>query len=214
MGVLLVTAGVAVLMDRHGVRVQAACAGVDVVVARGTGEPGPLGQVVGDPVFAAMQQAVTTTQLTASAVNYPASVAPGSAGIGNTNLVNMVTGQMAACPGQQFVLVGYSQGANVVDNSLGVSSAGAVVGSPITAMLPAAAMAKVDAILLFGNPIRAQGKAITGANAAKTMDVCANGDPICMAGGNNPAAHLSYTQNASMAAAFAARMIAAAGAAN
>src|SRR5690242_21764159 len=90
-GVLLLTAGVTVLMDRHGVHVQAACADVNVVVARGTGEPGPLGQVVGDPVFAAMQQVVTNAQLTATAVNYPASLAPGSAGVGNTNLVNLVT---------------------------------------------------------------------------------------------------------------------------
>src|SRR5436305_9297431 len=107
-GVLLVTGGTVVVMDRHGVRAQAACADVDVVVARGTGEPGPLGQVVGDPVFAAMQKVVTNKQLAASPVAYPASLAAGSAGIGNTNLVNMVTAQLTACPDQRFVLVGYS----------------------------------------------------------------------------------------------------------
>jgi len=205
-GALLLTAGTAMLVSHNGTAADAACADVNVVVARGTGEPGQLGAIVGDPVFAALQQAVPNKQLTGTAVNYPASLAPGSAGIGNTNLVAMVTSAMAACPNQRFVLVDYSQGANVVDNSLGVSSAGALVGSPITAMLPAAAQAQVDAVLLFGNPIRALGKSVTGTYQSRTIDFCAKGDPICENGGGDVLAHLGYTADADAAADFAASL--------
>ena len=55
-GILLLTGGTVVLMDRHGIPAQSAYAGVDVVVARDIAEPGPLGQVVGDPVFAAVRK--------------------------------------------------------------------------------------------------------------------------------------------------------------
>ena len=99
---------------------------------------------------------------------------------------------------------GYSQGANVVDNSMGISSDGALVGGPIVATIPASVQPKVAAVLLFGNPIRAIGKSVTGTYAARTDDFCANGDPVCQAGGTNPAAHLSYGNDASAAAAFAA----------
>jgi cutinase len=180
------------------------CTTYQLVDARGTGEPGPLGVIVGDPLFAALQKALAPATVSSFAVQYPASLAPGSASVGNANLVNHVMSQLAACPGQKFILGGYSQGANVVDNSIGVSSAGALTGAPIVAVLPAAAQAKVSSVLLFGNPIRAQGKMVTGPLAGVTFDVCAPGDPVCVAGGANVAAHLSYTANVGMAAAFAA----------
>jgi hypothetical protein len=90
----------------------AACSDVDVVVARGTGEPGTLGAIVGDPVYSALRSRLTGRTLSSYAVNYPASVAPGSASIGNQDLVNHVNSQASACSAQRFILVGYSQGAN------------------------------------------------------------------------------------------------------
>lgn len=118
--------------------------------------------------------------------------------------MNHVKSQAAACPNQRFVLVGYSQGANVVDNSVGVSSAGAVVGSPIVATIPAALEPRVAAVLLFGNPIRALGRSVTGVYQSRTVDFCAHGDPICESGGGDVLAHLGYTANADAAAVFAA----------
>ena len=116
-------------------------------------------------------------------MNYPADLSLTSAAQGNADLVNHVKSQAAACPNQRFVLVGYSQGANVVDNSIGISSAGAVVGSPIVATIPAALEPKVAAVLLFGNPIRAIGKSVTGTYQSRTIDFCAKGDPVCESGG-------------------------------
>ncbi|WP_333739138.1 cutinase family protein [Streptomyces sp. IBSBF 2806] len=182
----------------------AACSDIDVVAARGTFEPGTLGLIVGDPVYSALQRKLTGKSLSSYKVNYPADLSLTSAAQGNADVVNHVKSQAAACPNQRFVLVGYSQGANVVDNSIGVSSAGAVVGSPIVATIPAALEPRVAAVLLFGNPIRALGKSVTGVYQGRTVDFCAHGDPICENGGGDVLAHLGYTANADAAAVFAA----------
>ncbi|MFI2628814.1 cutinase family protein [Streptomyces collinus] len=182
----------------------AACSDVEVVAARGTFEPGTLGFIVGDPVYSALQKKAVGKSISSYKVNYPADLSPTSAAQGNLDLVNHVKSQAAACPGQKFVLVGYSQGANVVDNSIGISSAGAVVGSPIVATLPAALEPKVAAVLLFGNPIRALGKSVTGTYQSRTLDLCAQGDPVCENGGGDVGAHLSYRDDAEEAATFAA----------
>ena len=185
----------------------ATCSDIDVVAARGTFEPGTLGLIVGDPVFSALQQKITGKSLSSYAVNYPADLSLTSAAQGNADAVNHVNAQAAACPDQRFILVGYSQGANVIDNSIGISSDGAVVGSPIVAALPAAVEPKVAAILLFGNPIRALGKSVTGTYQSRTIDFCADGDPICQNGGTDVGAHLGYTADADAAATFAAGRI-------
>jgi cutinase len=182
----------------------ATCSDIDVVAARGTFEPGTLGLIVGDPVYSALQKKLTGKNLSSYAVDYPADLSLTSAAQGNADLVNHVTAQAAACPGQRFILVGYSQGANVVDNSVGVSSAGALVGSPIVATIPAAVEPRVAAVLQFGNPIRAQGKSITGTYQSRTIDFCATGDPVCQNGGDDVLAHLGYTSDADAAATFAA----------
>ena len=183
----------------------ATCADVDVSVARGTFEPGTLGVIVGDPVYAALQKALPGKALSAYPVNYPADLGePASVQKGNADLVSHVSSQAAACPNQRFVLVGYSQGANVVDNSLGVSSDGAIVGGPIVATIPGGLAPRVLAVLQFGNPIRSIGRSITGTYASRTKDYCASGDPICQAGGTNFLAHFSYGGDASDAAAFVA----------
>ncbi|MFD9430907.1 cutinase family protein [Streptomyces sp. NPDC060002] len=182
----------------------ATCSDIDVVAARGTFEPGTLGLIVGDPVFSALQKKLTGKTLSSYAVNYPADLSLTSAAQGNADLVNHVRTQSAACPNQRYILVGYSQGANVVDNSIGISSAGAVVGSPIVATLPTAVEPRVAAVLLFGNPIRALGKSVTGTYQSRTIDFCATGDPVCENGGDDVLAHLGYTADAGAAATFAA----------
>ncbi|WP_372662587.1 cutinase family protein [Amycolatopsis kentuckyensis] len=199
----LATAGLAVATAPTAS--AAPCTDVDVPVARGTFEPGTLGFIVGDPVYQAVQNQVRPRSVSGYRVDYPADLGePASVQKGNTDLVNHVKAQAAACPQQRFVLVGYSQGANVVDNSLGISSDGAVVGGPIVATIPAELAPRVAAVLLFGNPIRAIGREVTGPYQSRTKDYCADGDPICQPGGANFLAHLSYGGDASDAAAFAA----------
>lgn len=200
-----VVAPAGVSVAAAGTAAAAGCADYDVVVARGTGEPGTLGTIVGDPVYSAVRTALAGHTTSAYPVAYPADlVEPASVQTGNTDLVRHVTSQAAACPDQRFVLVGYSQGANVVDNSMGISSAGALVGGPVVATLPDSVSSRVASVLLFGNPIRALGKSVTGTYASRTDDFCALGDPVCQPGGWNVLAHLSYTVDAPAAAVFAA----------
>ncbi|MEO6086531.1 MAG: cutinase family protein [Umezawaea sp.] len=197
----MVLAGTAVVAPAAS---AAPCTDIDVAVARGTFEPGSLGFIVGDPVYSALQRSIRFRSLSSYAVDYPANLDLMSATKGNQDLVNHVKNQAAACPNQRFILVGYSQGANVVDNSIGISSAGAVVGAPIAATIPANLESRVAAVLVFGNPIRSVGRRITGTYESRTKDFCAGGDPICEKGGGNTLAHLGYGGNANEAAAFAA----------
>jgi cutinase len=137
-------------------------------------------------------------------VDYPASTSATSPTDGNRALVDHVSSQAQTCPEQRFVLVGYSQGANVVGNSLGISSEGAAVGGPVVATLPAAVEPRVSAVLVFGYPLRKLGRGITGTYAGRTLDLCAADDIVCDPAGNSWLAHLSYTGNADEAAVFAA----------
>ncbi|MGP4028681.1 cutinase family protein [Actinomadura sp. 3N407] len=202
-------AATACVVSGAGVAVTAApasaaqCSDVNVVSARGTGEPGTLGWIVGDPVYSALRSEIRNRTFSAYSVDYPADLSTGSASKGNTDLVDHVKSQAASCPNQKFILVGYSQGANVVDNSIGISSDGAAVGGPITATIPASIEPRVAAVLVFGNPIRAIGRSITGTYQSRTLDVCADGDPVCGAG-FDILAHLSYGDDADEAADFAA----------
>lgn len=182
----------------------APCSDVEVVAARGTFEPGTLGIIVGDPVYSAVRRRLIGTSTTSYAVDYPADLGSTSARQGNIDLVDHVTRQASACPDQRFVLVGYSQGANVVSNSIGVSSAGAAVGAPIAATIPASVEPRVAAVVVFGPPIGALGRHITGTYQSRTKEYCASGDPVCEPGGRDTLAHLSYSDDANDAAAFIA----------
>lgn len=180
----------------------AACTEVHVVAARGTAEDGYLGRIVGDPVFAALRNRLPGRSVSSYRVNYPANLAFNSATTGNRDLVAHVQGQAAACPGQRFVLVGYSQGANVVGNALGTSSFGALVGGPVVATLSSSVQQRVAAVLLFGYPNRDLGRSVDSTYAGRTLDICYFGDPIC-GPGINMLAHLAYHRSAGQAADFA-----------
>ncbi|MFE1591395.1 cutinase family protein [Nocardia sp. NPDC058705] len=179
------------------------CTAVQVISARGTGEPlgfaPQLGTVVGNPVYNAINKKLTASS-SPYRVDYPASATQlNSISLGNTDLVNHIIEQATSCPNQSFVLVGYSQGAFVVENSLGVPTYTSW-GSKI---IPGWVEPKIKAVLLFGNPIGANGGRVTGTYAARTLDICHDGDPVCDPNGNNVNQHTNYGQDAGRAAQFA-----------
>ncbi len=120
----------------------------------------------------------------------------------------------ANCPNTRIVLGGYSQGAAVAGF---VTSADVPSGVPAAAVpqpLPAEVADHVAAVVLFGKPSdawtsRYGAPAITvgPAYAAKTTQLCAQGDTICdgTPGGNPSFAHALYPVNGMVgdAAAFA-----------
>ncbi|MFE3544671.1 cutinase family protein [Nocardia sp. NPDC059177] len=164
------------------------CATLDVVVARGTSEPGYLGSAIGDPLYA-----VLSTQLpvdtTAHRVEYPADLlVPSSVGDGTRAMTTHLLSQAAACPEQRFVLVGYSQGAAVTHGVLGSP---AMLVLPGMWVLPAELSSRVVAVLLFGDPLRLVGGTVAPLYADRTENYCTAGDPVC-AGGIFPTAHGAY----------------------
>jgi cutinase len=180
------------------------CTDVELVVARGTGEPGTLGLIVGDPLLTATRPAVAPRSVGGHAVAYPAGFTADSPPAGNRALVEHLTARSAACASTRFVLVGYSQGAQVVDMAIGADVSGTInapAPSGIVA-LPASVTGRVAAVVLFGNPIGALGRKVPAAWQGRTLDICATGDPVCQPGGADIGAHLTYSANAGQAATF------------
>jgi cutinase len=170
---------------------SADCTDVRLLVARGTREPGALGVIVGDPLYLALQERVDSAS--AAPVDYPAaSITLSGVQEGSEDVIHQLTEQVEACPAQQVVLAGYSQGAMVI----------------VTALegMPTDLADRVAAVVLFGNPFRARG---TGDFADRTIDVCATSDTICNAGAGNGTGfgHLSYTSDVDRAAQFIAEQV-------
>ncbi|WP_156685940.1 cutinase family protein [Mycobacterium sp. Marseille-P9652] len=143
---------------------SAACPDAEVVFARGREEPPGVG-AVGDAFVNALR-AQTPKSVGVYGVNYPANITTGS---GASDITDHIQSMAKSCPNARIVLGGYSLGAEVVDRAL--------VGG-----LPRDADQHVAAVVLFGNGTR--GFAPTF--AARTIDQCAPGDPICGRGTNWP----------------------------
>ncbi len=189
------------------------CPDVQVVFARGTDDPaglGPTGQAFVD----SLRPRAGAKSLDAYAVNYPAThdwTNAGEAGIrdAGTHVVSMAHD----CPNTKMVLGGYSQGAAVMGF---VTSAAVPAGiDPATVPKPMdpEVANHISSVVLFSVPNEramnffGEPPVVIGPlYQAKTIQVCAPGDPIC-ADGMNFAAHDTYASNVAVidqGAAFAA----------
>ena len=172
----------------------AGCSDVEIVFARGSGEPQGLGSV-GAPLVRAVSSGLSGRTVTSYAVRYAARLDQSSAGPGATDMSNRVTSVAAQCPNTAFVLGGYSQGASVTDIAIGIRT---LLGTGTT--IPTNLAGKVKAVVVFGNPLRLYGQSINQASAfygPRALDQCNTGDPVC-AGGGNFMAHLQYQTNGSI----------------
>ncbi|MCB0939364.1 MAG: cutinase family protein [Mycobacterium sp.] len=179
------------------------CPDVQVVFARGTNEPPGVG-IVGQAFADALSAQVGGRSVEVSAVNYPASDNYlSSAANGSDDARAQIQDIIASCPSTKLVLGGYSQGAAVTDMA--------------TAAMPPQTADRVAAVALFGTPSSAFSSMLAGgeplpttspAYAAKTIDLCMDGDPICSPGANM-LAHVSYVLSGmtNQAASFAAAKI-------
>jgi cutinase len=204
---VLVAAGVAALAGAVSTAgpAQAACSDVELVFARGTGEPAGLG-VLGAPLARELASALPGKSVTSHAVDYAAASNQASAGPGATDMSRHVITQAGACPNQRFVLGGYSQGASVTDIAIGLRT-----GRSTGETIPARLAPRVAAVVVFGNPLGISHQTIAGSSklyGPKAKEFCATGDPVC-GNGNNFAAHLSYARNGDVAAGaeFAAGLV-------
>jgi len=169
------------------------CPDVEVIFARGTGEPpgpGRVGQAFAD----ALAPQLGGRSLGVYGVNYPASLNFLAAAAGANDAAARIADMGVRCPQTRLVLGGFSQGAAAVSMLAGVPPVGDRIGSiGSAAPLPPDAAGRVAAVAVFGNPGARFGSPLSsaGAFAGRAVDVCVPGDPIC-SNGRERAAHSAY----------------------
>lgn len=198
------------------------CASVEVVFARGTNEAPGVG-ATGQAFVDALNGRLPGKTVDVYAVNYPASLNFGQTADGIVDASNRIQAIAASCPTTKIVLGGYSQGAALAGyTTTDTVPAGFNLPAGISGPMPAAIAPHVAAVVLFGTPDTwflnlvdhdAPPIAIGQAYTAKTLQLCATGDPVCYPGGLDRAAHSSYKNNgmADQAADFAAHQLIAPG---
>ena len=145
---------------------SAACPDAEVVFARGRQEPPGVG-AVGDALVNSLRSKVQMS-VGVYGVNYPADL---SAASGANDMSAHVQSMATSCPNTRMVLGGYSLGATAADLATRVT-------------LPPSMDQHIAAVALFGNATNRLGPA--PAFAGRTIDQCADGDPICGRGTNWP----------------------------
>jgi cutinase len=168
------------------------CPDVQVVFARGTGEPAGVGRV-GEAFVDDLRPLVGGKSIDVYAVNYPATRDFLLAADGANDASLFVQNIANTCPNTQIVLGGYSQGAAVID----AITVAQVPTLGFTQPMPAAVADRVAAVAVFGNPsIRLLGGPLTSLSplyGPKAIDLCNGADPVC-SNGNDVAAHSLYEQ--------------------
>jgi cutinase len=203
---------------------SADCSDVEVVFARGTGEPPGVGGI-GEPFVDALRSAVGAKSLNVYPVNYEASSDfsdriqfAQSVVDGIKDAGGHIESTAASCPNTRIVLGGYSQGAVVAGFTTSASVPAGVPADYVQFLpkpLPPEVAKHVAAVTLFGKPSAewlqnygAPAIVIGPLYAPKTIDLCAAGDTICNgdAGGLPSLAHAEYPVNGmtAQAADFAA----------
>lgn len=120
---------------------------VHIIAARGTGER---------PGVGAQQSVVTSIQKrlpgsSVEAVDYPATTAqPASNNAGNAAMTRQITAYAQACPNSKIVLMGYSQGAQVLGDVVSGGGTGTFTGKtdatpPLTSNIASKGTFKVQA---------------------------------------------------------------------
>lgn len=170
------------------------CPDVEVIFARGTGEPEGLGRV-GEALVATLIPQLGGKTVETYAVNYPASFDFLTTAEGANDAAARIVAVLSRCQNAQIVLGGYSQGAAIVDMLANVPPLGNTVGEIGSAPPLAPPFAeKITAAAVFGNPAARFGTPLSavGSFAGKAIDLCNPGDPICSPTGEVVADHKVY----------------------
>jgi cutinase len=182
------------------------CPDIQVVFARGTGEPPGPGRV-GEAFVDSLRSLVKAKSIAVYAVDYPASYDFLRAVDGASDARYFVESTVSACPKTMVVLGGYSQGAAVIDLITVPGQATFGFGDP----LPNDVADHVAAVAVFGNPSNRGGGPLTALSPLfgfKAIDLCNGADPVCSRG-DDVAAHRVYVESgmATQAAQFVAHRL-------
>ncbi|KAH8155087.1 uncharacterized protein LAJ45_00096 [Morchella importuna] len=185
----------AVKTTRNELLEKKTCAPVIVIFARGTTEPGNVGDDVGPYFFDALAALKPGKVAVQGVNNYPADVwgyLGGGSDTGAADMAASVAKAATQCPGSKIVLSGFSQGAQVVHKA--------------AKRIPSALYANVGAIVLFGDPNN--GDSFPGSLNANVKTFCHFGDLICLGWPVPLPPHLNYEDDAGAAAQFVVGRIA------
>jgi cutinase len=175
------------------------CPDVEIVFARGTFAPPGLGGI-GQDFVDSVRAKVGGKSVDVYPVVYPASTDFPTAVDGIRDAANHVEDITARCPKTKVVLGGYSQGAAVIGFTTANVVPHGVDPSDVPQPMPADVAKHVAAVALLGKPktefmdaINEPPITVGPLYAAKTIELCAPGDPIC-SDGSDGSAHSSYTR--------------------
>jgi cutinase len=190
------------------------CPDIHVVFARGTGELPGVG-VTGQSFIDALQARMEGTTVTVYPVDFPAVPYFPDSAVGVADTRDHVRFISDTCPDTRIILGGFSRGAELIGlTTFGTASRWVDPSLDITPIPPELA-GHVHAVVMLGRPagrflseIGAPPVTTVPLYADKTLDLCANGDPVCSNGWDEEI-HRSYPMNGmtDQAAEFAARMI-------
>jgi cutinase len=211
----ILLSAVSILTEPGAAAAADECPDVEVIFARGTSEPPGIG-ATGQGFIDALRARLPDQSLTVHPVDYPASLDFPRAADGVIDVVNRVRAISERCSTTDIILGGYSQGAAVAAYALSEEiPAGYAPPLHMPSPLTGPAADRVSAVVLFGRPssfvtqlaVKGAPPVVIGPTyRGRTLDLCADKDPICAAGGLNRAAHSAYVGNgmAAQAADFAA----------
>jgi hypothetical protein len=193
------------------------CAAVAVITARASGE------AAGEGITGALVTQIvnsSTQTVSRASVNYPATLTnyASSSAQGESALKTQLTSEVNACPSTKVVLLGYSQGAQVVEDMFSGGGGGSLGAT--TAALSTSITSHVAAVATFGDPRHVTGVAVDlgtartnglfprsaaqdnllGAAASRIQAYCDANDEFC-ASGFSLQVHLTYLDRYQNAAA-------------
>ncbi|OBI18549.1 cutinase [Mycobacterium sp. E2497] len=175
------------------------CPDVEVVFARGTNEPPGVGRI-GQSFVDSLRSHVGGRSLGVYPVDYPATTDFPRAVDGISDAGAHVQHMAVSCPRTRMVLGGYSQGAAVMGFVTESAVPDGVHLVQALQPMPAEVANHVAAVALFGTPsnqfmsiINEPPVTIGPPYAAKTIELCVPGDPVC-SDAVNPAAHRQYVE--------------------
>jgi len=179
------------------------CSEFEILIARGTGEPGPFGVVVGDLLVESVTKAIPGSR--GYAVQYPANLnISSSAPTGVDDTISRLNNQHKECPNQKFALVGYSQGAGVMHSVFAASAAPYPGGPKERPKLNQDVIPSILALVMFGDPGYKGGTSASflgGTNKFpqalfdRLRENCASHDPVCDPSPGGFESHLEYVKN-------------------
>jgi cutinase len=207
---------------------SASCAEIRIIGVRGSTEPqsgSGLLKPIGDALAAAHRVHTAYVELeypaTIRSFIPPAEIDLGeSPSIGVTNLVNGLNESAVRHPGRCFVLLGYSQGAQVVGDAL-IPPSQRICGQE-AGEISTAASDRIVAVLLFGDPRFTKGEPFNAGTfdpdreglsprpagaldryAGRLQNYCARNDVTCQGRHGTLQAHVAYFENSMPAQAIA-----------